>query len=100
MKRLLFAVLIFAVITKSAQGYSGGSGTADDPYKISNLDDLLILAAPSSPLIADFRFSVADLKPQALNPISAIASRPDSLLIQLKKSNKKTAASLPAVYRD
>ncbi len=53
MKRLVFAFLAIVIVSttsvelvESAQAkYSGGSGTAGDPYKIANATDLLFFAA-------------------------------------------------------
>jgi hypothetical protein len=49
MKRLVFAILITAGLSSIAGAkYSGGSGTADDPYQIANAADLLALAADTN----------------------------------------------------
>jgi len=46
MKRLAFPILIIAAVSISAQAkYSGGSGTAGNPYRIGSSADLLALAA-------------------------------------------------------
>jgi hypothetical protein len=45
-KRPVFTILIIAAICSTAEAkYSGGSGTAHDPYRIANAADLLALAA-------------------------------------------------------
>ena len=62
MKRVIFAILVIIIITsargefvESAQAkYSGGSGTAGDPYKIGSAADLLALAANTGDYGKDF----------------------------------------------
>ena len=45
MKRVIFALLVIAAGSIPALAkYSGGSGTAEDPYRISNYNDLYVLA--------------------------------------------------------
>jgi hypothetical protein len=46
MKRLVCAIVVIAAFSISAQAkYSGGSGTAGDPYRIGSAADLLALAS-------------------------------------------------------
>lgn len=47
MKNVLMATILFLVWTASAQPYSGGTGTAADPYQLGTADDLLGLSAAS-----------------------------------------------------
>ncbi|MBN2018950.1 MAG: hypothetical protein JW749_01855 [Sedimentisphaerales bacterium] len=55
MKRLFFVIVAVAIVSMSAQAkYSGGSGTADDPYKIATASDLLELAAATDDYDANF----------------------------------------------
>ena len=42
---LFYLVLVMCLTATANAKYSGGSGTADDPYKIANVADLLALAA-------------------------------------------------------
>ena len=44
-KKSFFILLLIMVISLDAAGYSGGSGTAEDPYQIATKADLLALAA-------------------------------------------------------
>jgi hypothetical protein len=49
MKHLSFAILIITFISISAQAeYSGGSGTAEEPYRIATKEDLLALAGTAT----------------------------------------------------
>jgi hypothetical protein len=50
----LFLLLLCLLATSSAFGYTGGSGTAEDPYQIANAADLLELSATTSDYDANF----------------------------------------------
>ena len=71
-KKRLFAVVLFlaALLTVGAYAYSGGSGTAADPYQISNAADLAALStsAASSSLSGSYFKQTADI---ALDSASA-----------------------------
>jgi hypothetical protein len=50
MGRIVFAAMVIGglVLSSICFGYSGGSGTAEDPYQIADANDLLVLAADTS----------------------------------------------------
>jgi hypothetical protein len=49
MRRKVFSIIITGVLLSSLSfGYSGGSGTAEDPYQIADANDLLALAADTN----------------------------------------------------
>jgi hypothetical protein len=50
MGRVFFAAIIIGglVLSSISFGYSGGSGTAEDPYQIADVNDLLALAADAN----------------------------------------------------
>ena len=54
MKRAVLAFLILIVVSSCFAKYSGGSGTADDPYQITTAADLLALAADTGDYDANF----------------------------------------------
>lgn len=61
MKKLFLVFVVSAIVSSSVQAkYSGGSGTAGDPYRIGDACDLLTLAANTGDYDANF-ILVADI---------------------------------------
>lgn len=61
MKKLFLALVAIAIVSSSVQAkYSGGSGTAGDPYRIGDACDLLTLAANTGDYDANF-ILIADI---------------------------------------
>ena len=78
MKRSLLVILIITAVSISAQAkYSGGSGTAGDPYQIANAADLLALGANTADYDANFILT-ADINLAPSGPFTTAVIAPDT----------------------
>jgi hypothetical protein len=77
---IVILLLSFFVLSESALAipkYSGGSGTAGDPYKIGSAADLLTLAADANDYDANFILT-ADINLAASGPFTTAVIAPDT----------------------